>query len=66
METLVVGLIALVLAAVSVRVIAMASKIVLVVGLALVLVGVWTYPTQAYMIAHKIERGAVNLVRGHI
>lgn len=61
METLLIGLAALVAAVVILRLIAIVSKIVIVVGFAAVLVGVWFYPAEAYAVVRVLRHEAVNL-----
>jgi hypothetical protein len=63
METLIVGFVAIIAAVVFIRVIALASKIVLVGAVAAVLVGVWMYPAETYAMVGMIEREAMKLFR---
>jgi hypothetical membrane protein len=63
METIIVGFVALIAAVVLIRVIALASKIVIVVGVAAVLIGVWMYPAETYAMVGMIEREALKLIR---
>jgi hypothetical protein len=61
METLLIGFGAVILAAVVLKLIALAYKVMMVVGLAAVIVGVWFYPAQAYVVAQTIGRTALQL-----
>ena len=63
METLIVGLVAITAAVVILRLIALASKIAIVVGFAAVLAYVWFCPAEAYTMVQTIEREAMKLIR---